>query len=525
MKKYVLSLLAIFVVSALLFCQGIKDVTTDNSKYPSIAIDFNLRNPHLLDESNISLMENGKPVDFELAERPDSLLFSTSELFILFENSFWPRFEQQRPFGKKLFEIVFYDLFENAIQVDLATFDWTINNDSDFELVNSKPIKSYHDFKSSLDQIVAPASDGRKHESTEIFPALLDALDYLQKNKKEHSAPALILFSSEFSNIYNNKQTKIDVITKAREYNIPIYTIHYPYYHEKYNLHELSDKTYGDRIVANSENVEETATRLIASLQAVPQNASGKNYHLQFETPNKTDGNTYTLHVDISSLEQYTIQYTTPTFFQHFFSKENNIIITAITAFVLLLLLIWLIVFLIKKKRKEQKAQEQKLEAIKKGSQEALAKKEEEWENKEKEKEENKKLEQQSLKESEFLTHLNEVFKKAKIHPSISLEKGPKVDIETPVFSIGRAADNTLTIDIQSVSKKHAVIGFAHKPNSLKIDTKKEYAIWDLESTNGTLVNSKPIPTINEIKFGASPYVLNNNDLIQMGELKFVFNI
>lgn len=525
MRQYFLSLLVIYITSYNLFSQGIKDVIVDHSTYPTILIDFNLRNPKTLDESKILLSENGKPIEFELEKKSDSTLYSKSTIFILFENSYWNRFEQQRAFGKELFNLVFYDLFDDDITVDLATFDWTVNNEKDFKLVNNKPIKSYNDFKKNINLVEAPVSDGRKHESTEIFPALLDALDYIHGNKQENTAPALILYSSEFSNIYNNKQTKIDVISKAREYNIPIYTIHYPFYHEKYNLNELSDKTYGKRIVSNTENIEETTKTLLKSLQNIPQNASGKNYSLRFKTPNKPDGNTYNINLEISSLEQFTIQYSTPSFFKYFFSKKNNIIASVVGMIILLLLILILFILLAKKKKKEREEQEQKLDSIKKDAQESLAKKEEEWETKEKEKEEKQKLAEQKLKENEFLNELNNLFKKSKVYPSISLERGPKVDINQPIFSIGRASDNTLTIDIQSVSKNHAIVGFAHNPNSLKIDTMKQYALWDLNSTNGTLVNGVSIPTLNDIKSGATAYVLQNNDLVQMGELRFVFNI
>jgi hypothetical protein len=525
MKKIILLTLITLAMSSHLFSQGIYNIDADNSAFPQISIDFSLRNPNVLEKGTFALTENGKPVDFELLNKPDSVLYLKSTILILFENSHWTRFEKQRNYGKDLFSKVFTNLFENNVNVYLATFDWTIDKADDFKLLHKDPINDYNQFKETLNKIEKPAKDGRLHESTEIFPAVLDALDFLNSKKSADEAPALLLFSSEFDNFYNKQQTKIDAITKARNLNIPIFTIQYPHYHEKYNLHELSTETFGERVVADINDVENTARKLIEKLEKIPSLASGKNYTIQFTTSNKANGNSHILKLDLSQLEQYNIQYSTPAFFKYFFSKKSNIAWVSAVALVLILILAGLIIFNNKKKQKEKAEQDQKLQQIKQHSEEALAQKEDEWAKREKEKEENLKLEAQKQKEKEFQKMLNEQFKASKVFPSISLEKGPRLEIDNPVYTIGRADNNCLKIDIQSVSRNHAVIAFAHKPDSLSLDAQKAYFIWDNGSSNGTKVNGKLVPKAEDIKFGKEPYILKNNDLVELGELKFIFNI
>ena len=68
---------------------------------------------------------------------------------------------------------------------------------------------------------------------------------------------------------------------------------------------------------------------------------------------------------------------------------------------------------------------------------------------------------------------------------------------------IGRLADNTIVIDNDAVSGRHAKI----------FSVEDEYYIQDLESTNGTLVNTKPIET----------HVLKDEDVITIGKHELIY--
>jgi predicted component of type VI protein secretion system len=82
--------------------------------------------------------------------------------------------------------------------------------------------------------------------------------------------------------------------------------------------------------------------------------------------------------------------------------------------------------------------------------------------------------------------------------------KGTEYPIEQGQITIGRKADNTLSIDHPTISSHHC-----------RIDHQGDACILhDLDSTNGTRVNSRD----------ARETPLSHKDLIQLGTLEFVFD-
>jgi len=84
------------------------------------------------------------------------------------------------------------------------------------------------------------------------------------------------------------------------------------------------------------------------------------------------------------------------------------------------------------------------------------------------------------------------------------LDGNDKYSIYNKTFKIGRNEENNLTLTSQTVSSFHAQI---------HLNRKKQFIITDLQSINGTLVNDENITTV----------ILKNNDLIEIGEVRFKF--
>lgn len=78
-------------------------------------------------------------------------------------------------------------------------------------------------------------------------------------------------------------------------------------------------------------------------------------------------------------------------------------------------------------------------------------------------------------------------------------------------MGIGRATDNEIVIDDESVSGYHALITVKESGD---IDGPNEYIIEDLESTNKTYVNSKQITS----------HKLANGDIIRIGLVRLKFS-
>jgi len=82
---------------------------------------------------------------------------------------------------------------------------------------------------------------------------------------------------------------------------------------------------------------------------------------------------------------------------------------------------------------------------------------------------------------------------------------GHKLEVPETGMIIGRAQDATLVLDDGQTSSKHAQISIQDGA----------WCIYDLQSSNGTMVNGQPIQAV----------VLNTGDVINIGETQFTFSI
>ena len=89
-----------------------------------------------------------------------------------------------------------------------------------------------------------------------------------------------------------------------------------------------------------------------------------------------------------------------------------------------------------------------------------------------------------------------EVLKGGKIIETIPINFGIKC------LTIGRLPDNSITLDHDSISRRHATIQFGPKNTAF---------VLDLSSTHGTFLNKKRIPSNQYVKFSSG------NDLISFG--------
>lgn len=76
--------------------------------------------------------------------------------------------------------------------------------------------------------------------------------------------------------------------------------------------------------------------------------------------------------------------------------------------------------------------------------------------------------------------------------------------LHSPLCRLGRSADNHLCFQNDSVSGHHAEV--YHLPDG-------SFQIYDLQSTNGTRVNSQPVQA----------QVLRHGDVVELGEVRLHF--
>ena len=92
-----------------------------------------------------------------------------------------------------------------------------------------------------------------------------------------------------------------------------------------------------------------------------------------------------------------------------------------------------------------------------------------------------------------------EVLKEGRVIETIPISAG------TTFISFGRLPDNNITLDHDSISRKHAIVQFGPRNSAF---------IYDLDSTHGTFLNKDRIPSRQYVKIGS------DNDLIQFGASK-----
>jgi hypothetical protein len=103
-----------------------------------------------------------------------------------------------------------------------------------------------------------------------------------------------------------------------------------------------------------------------------------------------------------------------------------------------------------------------------------------------------------------LLRHRRDRRKHAVLARLIAIDSGEELHVHTTLCRIGRAPDNELCLENDSVSAHHAEL---HRRRD------GMFSIFDLASTNGVWVNGKPI----------SSYSLRNDDIVELGDVRLRF--
>jgi pSer/pThr/pTyr-binding forkhead associated (FHA) protein len=91
------------------------------------------------------------------------------------------------------------------------------------------------------------------------------------------------------------------------------------------------------------------------------------------------------------------------------------------------------------------------------------------------------------------------------------IEEDDPIALTLSQVGIGRAQDNEIVIDDETVSSYHALITIRPSGGDENVD---EYILEDLDSTNQTFVNNKPI----------SSHRLKEGDIIRVGQTRLKFS-
>lgn len=513
--KYLFVILQICLSCCQLWGQSYKVSTCDVSSFPLINIMINDRDPNKWKNQDLLLFEGNQAItNFNLKNIPAGYK-ENKTVFVLFENNnVIHSVTQTRDLQNFLLNIL--GSFSEEDQFYFAEFNWTQSD--------GKVLKESEIFKGKKNEIIKRAqnikpiiANNKIHESSELNTGIAEALEYFSKtNKNENTDKIILVLSAEFSNIYNSNYNPETIIYSSRVKNIPIYSVRYPRFAEKYTLEKICKETYGEHFKINlSKDIKTQASEYKKIVNNISSRSAGNQYVISYTT-SKEVGNEV-VHVKIQKAnEVYSIEtvYATPSYLQ-FILLDVKRILMVLTIMLILLAAFFTIYY---QQRKRKKLEQSRIKEVQEASKRELEKQKKNLERLEneskaqKEKEDIQRMQQES--ELAFQSSENRYRALGRL-PFLISHEGDQFPLAYKNF-IGRSSQDGCSICIEDVtiSRKHACILFEQKSPDVLPEADNSFYFIDLDSSNGSFINEKRV---------TQAVRLNNGDVLQLGLKKFTF--
>jgi len=443
------------------------------SEFPIIKIDLcaggiNEQGKVELDEQNLLVYEDGYRVNYV---RVNSLANTTDFLYLVFS------IDSSKSISKQFLQSIkssARDIISSAGPKDrIAIYRF---NDS-VKLLNAF-IQKKNDLINNINSI---RRHGRK---TLLYNSIFDSIELLGNIKEKRKA--VIVFTDgkdEGSSVDDD-----DVIKFARDSSIPVYFISTGSSAYRKKLARISKLT-GGRLVSSRGG--ESIGGLYRTIMSVIKS----RYLVEYKSQLKADGSTHQAEIRLKYgkfRDRETAAIKTPKTFPgiDFMSERGNILLILIIIF-LVLLVITLIFFLKKEKVETEMNTQEKKEFSGESSYIEKLIALEEGERKER----NRVL---SSIDPEF------TYSDAWLIEKDGPETGKKIPIYWSEATIGRSEENSIMVEDEAVSLKHAKIK----------NINHAYYLFDLVSDNGTFLNDKKL---------LRPRALYDWDEIKIGRTVFIF--
>ncbi|MEY2705970.1 MAG: hypothetical protein RL407_2032 [Bacteroidota bacterium] len=499
--------------------QSILIKNIDTKDYPKVVFQVADRNPTPWKRDEIQLEEDDVVISdlsftpLEASTRPQK------QVFLLFENSHFASFDPQRSALQALLKKSL-SYFSEKDKLYFSEFDWTLANgkvlsEDDITEGNKSQIAD------RVEEINRPAASQKLHESTELNTALMEALEYLNKIPEDSAFDkAIVIFSSEFSNIYNSIHTPESIILSARQKNIPIYSVRYPRMGAKYSLEKITTETFGEHFSYDpSKELEPQAKSLGEIFQSINTKAAGNLYQLTYTTEKGPGDTPVALSLSkVGDTLRYEAFFSTPSYLAYVLMDGLRLGIAS--GFLLMMLILGAVVLVNRKKKKtqEKEANERKIQHIQEEAKQEREKQErflEKLEKEQKEQREKEHLQQQQQNMQSALQASKARFEQLVRPPLLIGQDGSQHPVG--MFNLlGRTqgTQTTLVLPDQTVSREHALILFERKGVDQLPESTHCFYFLDLGSSNGSFINEKQVVT---------PTPLTSGDFIRLGNVTFTF--
>ena len=520
MRK-ILLLLVVVLFSHLLVGQSIEIRSVSSESYPKIELDVFDRNPKAWGKNEIRLLEDNKSIDSISISSIVPEKRPLKRVFILVENSHFPSFDAQRNYIKT-FLSGSIDSFSEKDELYYSEFDWTL---PDGKVLKRDGIAKGGklEIERAIDNLKKPSTSPKTHESTELNTALMEALDYLDAIPEDPQYDkAIILFSSEFSNIYNSIHTPESIIISARQKDIPIYSVRYPRVAPKYTLAKITESTNGMHFgidLAKDQGEQISAFQKI--IEQINSRAAGNQYNISYTTNVSVGSKPVSLKIaKPDEAVQPEALLLAPGYIKYVLMDPIRLGLAVGCIFLILIFLVWIVFHLRKLRIREKQDNDRKLQSIQEESKRELGKQEKYLDKLENDRKSQKEREIIAQREQEIEKPVQASvsrFRQLPRAPFLSGQEGVNYPLGV-VNLVGRGQQEgcSLVLGDSTISRKHAHILFERISLDQAPEENYSFFLVDLGSSNGSFVNERQV---------SSPVMLKNGDLIRFGKVNLTFRL
>ena len=487
--------------------RGLKS-SYNTENFPEISFVWNNANPEILERSQFVLTENDKNIDFKFAVLPEgntelqkkSILFLWEDMASHrgqsdFTHNLLSRFFNETTLNENdKFNIAVFNRKKDTERIVLQTLLPDFVNDS-YKLSNA--VKNHRNKNEHFREFPL---------QSDLYLAINNGVDLLKKQPSDHIG-IIIVVTAGLNIKAAGASTEMETVRKnALEAGIPVYVIKYPIFGDTPEVNSLAASTYG--LTTASVKVETALSELQSFYRNFNSRNYGQDYKIIFTTTAKRDGKTHPIRLTIDKVPQRIPPFTAPDMTFSLWVKENLwLFINLVAAFIGIVVLI--VILLLRSKKRKEAAIQTNLENVRQEAeaktnaarqeadrihQEQLAYQQEQ---------EREKREGKAKAEKERLTRLMHT---KNLFPRLQCRVGNDsftYNVNKPVTTLGREADNDVVLSHPKTSRYHAEIVF----------TGNDFKIIDKGSTNKVIINGQFFQRA----------MLKNGDIIVLGEAVITF--
>jgi hypothetical protein len=477
------------------------------SEFPTTSIEFHTRSWREIQLNKLELRENGKQINaISISKNPSSEVLPRNKMvLILVQNHYSSKGITQRSFFKSILKNGLANSVNPGDKIVIATFDWYRNGKYIFFPNTSAFTDNIDALNDDVEAITAPSILNNSQKGSDIYAALNESLDFLSSTK-DTLAKSIILLSDDFPNIVSSI-VPADVKRKSLDKDIPVYAVSFNINASRYNLttqNEICIPSNGDYYLSDDNDVVSSSEKFEEYLKQMLNRQMGSSHKLVYRSELKRTGEVFPLQLNILGSETVELDVKYPFHLIEWVKEKPLMFLLYLLSLIIIIISsIYLIRRIKLQKAKKFQQQQEQARNVEQGKIElAILQQEQALINRKYEKD---KLEMsQKIRDEKLRNIFISSGKKPKLNYTYQ-GKSVIVPVKDFITTIGRSPENHLVLDFPFMSKRH-----------LKIELSEDgfFYVFDLNSTNGTLLNNIRISTSK----------LQSGDILSIGlvDIKFI---